>query len=76
MFSRYDFMTGRELKDLFTRRYGTSQGKKLPMNRNQAGYKYRLFFIQEDLSKGINPYLKIEPPPSHISNKDDRNNSY
>ena len=58
MLSKYDLLTGRELKDLFTKRYGTNRGtKKLPMNRNHAGYKYRLFFIQEDLKKGINPYL-------------------
>jgi hypothetical protein len=67
MFSRYDFMTGRELKDLFSRLYGKNQGKKLPLNRNQAGYKYRLFFIQEDLKNGVNPYLSSEGqqlPPS------------
>jgi len=65
MLSRYDLMNGKELKKELTRRYGTNSGsKKLPLNRNVAGYKYRLLFIQDDLSKGINPYLplKVESP--------------
>ena len=62
MLSRYDYMNGKELKAEATRRFGTSNGKKpgLPINRNQAGYKYRLLLIKDDLSKGIDPYLKIE----------------
>jgi hypothetical protein len=58
-------MNGKELKAELTRRFGTNSGwKKLPLNRNEAGYKYRLLFIQDDLKNGINPYLppKIESP--------------
>lgn len=56
-FTKYDALNTIELKKLFTRRYGTNSGKKLPLNRNMAGYKYREFFIQEDLKNGIDPYL-------------------
>ena len=62
MLTRYDFMTRKQLANETTKRFGTNRGKKpaLPINRNQAKYKYRLLLIQDDLSKGINPYLKIE----------------
>jgi hypothetical protein len=56
-------MNGKELKKEVTKRVGTNKGKKpgLPLNRNQAGYKYRLFLIEDDVSKGIDPYLsKLE----------------
>jgi hypothetical protein len=69
MFTRYDQMVARELKAEATKRFGTNSGlknKPLPINRNQSGYKYRLLLIDDDLSKGINPYLKIEPSPSHL----------
>jgi hypothetical protein len=75
MWTRYDQMNGRELKAELSRRFGTNSGcKKLPLNRNEAGYKYRLFFIQDDLKNGINPYLpaKIEPvtaPPEGIASQ-------
>lgn len=65
MLTRYDLMNGKELKEELTRRFGTNSGsKKLPLNRNVAGYKYRLLFIEDDLKHGINPYLplKIESP--------------
>lgn len=62
MFTRYDYLNGKELKAECSKRFGTNNGKKpaLPINRNQACYKYRLLLIQDDLSKGIDPYLKIE----------------
>jgi hypothetical protein len=56
-------MNRRELKDELTRRFGTNSGcKKLPLNRNEAGYKYRLLFIADDLKKNINPYLEQSAP--------------
>lgn len=68
-FTRYDFMNRRELREEATRRYGSNNGKKpaLPINRNQAGYKYRLLLIQDDLSKGINPYHN-KTSPSDVCN--------
>jgi hypothetical protein len=60
-------MNRKELIAESTRRFGTNKGSKpaLPINRNQAGYKYRLLLVHDDLSKGINPYLplKVESPP-------------
>ena len=70
MLTRYDYMNRKELKAEATKRFGTNSGLKppLPINRNQAGYKYRLLLIKDDLSKGIDPYLKIESQsPSHIA---------
>jgi hypothetical protein len=67
MLTRYDAMVRRELKDELTRRFGTNSGlknKPLPINRNQAGYKYRLLFIQDDLKRGVNPYLSEQSVPS------------
>ena len=65
MFTRYDAMVRRELKAELTRRFGTNSGwKKLPLNRNEAGYKYRLLFIQDDLKNGVNPYLSEQSVPS------------
>jgi len=70
-------MNGKELKKELTRRYGTNSGsKKLPLNRNEAGYKYRLLFIQDDLKHGINPYLPLkvespQPPYKGIACEDD-----
>jgi hypothetical protein len=63
MFTRYDFLCGRELKAEVTRRFGTNRGNKpaLPINRNQSAFKYRLVLLNDDLKKGIDPYLKIEP---------------
>jgi len=70
MLSRYDWMNGKELKAETTRRFGTNKGRKpaLPINRNQAGYKYRLLLIEDDLKHGINPYLplKVESPQPSI----------
>jgi hypothetical protein len=65
MLTRYDQMNGRELKAELTRRFGTNSGlknKPLPINRNQAGYKYRVLFIQDDLKNGINPYHNSSSP--------------
>ena len=64
MLTRYDFMNGKELKAEATKRFGSNKGKKpaLPINRNQACYKYRLLLIQDDLSKGINPYHSTTSP--------------
>ena len=57
-FTRYDFMNGKELKQELSRRFGTSTGsKRLPLNRNQSAFKYRLLFISDDLKNGINPYF-------------------
>lgn len=50
-------MNRRELANEFTRRYKKEPNKKQPLTRNEAGYKYRLYFIEEDLKNGINPYL-------------------
>ena len=57
-------MIGRELKNEVTKRVGTNTGLKpgLPLNRNQSSYKYRLFLIQDDLKKGINPYHSNSSP--------------
>lgn len=62
MFTRYDQMTGKELKAEATKRFGTNTGLKpgLPINRNQSGYKYRLILIQDDVKKGIDPYRVAE----------------
>jgi hypothetical protein len=64
MLSRYDYLNGKELKNEMTKRIGTNKGKKpaLPLNRNQAGYKYRLFLIADDLKRGLNPYLEQSVP--------------
>jgi hypothetical protein len=68
MLSRYDLLCGRELKNEVSKRFGTNKGKKpaLPINRNQAAYKYRLVLLEDDLKKGIDPYLKIEPAPATV----------
>lgn len=57
-------MNRKELAAEATRRYGSNRGRKpaLPINRNQAGYKYRLLFIADDLKKGLNPYLEQSVP--------------
>ena len=57
-------MNGKELKNECSKRFGTNSGLKpaLPINRNQAGYKYRLLLIKDDLSKGINPYHNSSSP--------------
>lgn len=62
MLTRYDFMNGKELKAEATKRFGSNKGKKpaLPINRNQAGYKYRLLLIADDMKKGIDPLSKVE----------------
>lgn len=59
MFSKYDAMTRKELKAETTKRFGTNTGLKpgLLVNRNQPAYKYRLVLIQDDLQKGIDPYI-------------------
>ena len=68
MFSRYDFLNGKELKKEVTKRVGTNSGLKpgLPLNRNQSGYKYRLFLIEDDLKKGRNPYWSDEEAEHRI----------
>ena len=60
--TRYDQMTGKELKAEATKRFGTNSGLKppLPINRNQSAYKYRLILIQDDVKKGIDPYRVAE----------------
>ena len=60
MLTLYDFMNGKELKKEATKRFGTNSGKKpgLPINRNQAGYKYRLLLIEDDLKNNRNPYVE------------------
>lgn len=61
-------MTGKELKNESTKRFGTNSGLKpaLPINRNQSAYKYRLLLIEDDKKKGIDPYLPsaatLSPP--------------
>lgn len=55
-------MNRRELANEFTRRYKKEPNKKQPLTRNEAGYKYRLYFIQEDLKNGINPYHSTISP--------------
>jgi hypothetical protein len=64
LWTRYDYLNGKELKKEATRRFGTNKGKKpaLPINRNQAGYKYRILLIEDDLRKGINPYHNNSSP--------------
>lgn len=60
LLSKYDFLNGKELKKEATRRFGTCGGyHKLPINRNQSGYKYRLILIEDDLKKGIDPWVKL-----------------
>lgn len=49
-------MTRTQLADEFTRRYKKQPGQRQPLTRNESGYKYRLYLIQEDLKNGINPY--------------------
>ena len=64
MLTRYDLMNGRELKEEFVRRYGTSLTKRVGINKNASGWKFRVFFTQEDLKQGLNPYINL---PSHNS---------
>ena len=68
MFTRYDLLTAKELKNEATKRFGTNSGRKpaLPINRNQSGYKYRLLLIEDDVKNNRNPYLSAEQqsPPS------------
>lgn len=63
MFTRYDYMIGRELKKEATRRFGSNRGKDgaLRINRNQSAYKYRELFKADDIANGIDPYLKENP---------------
>lgn len=57
-FTRYDYLSGKQLKDEFTKRFGSNTGSaKLPLNRNQAKWKYRLLLAEDDLKHNINPYL-------------------
>ena len=68
LWTRYDFLNGKELKNELTRRFGTNSGcKKLPLNRNEAAYKYRMLFVQDDLKNGINPFLNHDRSSSSVA---------
>jgi hypothetical protein len=62
--TRYDFLTGTQLRNELRKRFQTVSGKKsyLPIRTNEVPYKVRLFLIQDDLKKGLDPY--VESPPS------------
>lgn len=63
-FTRYDFLTGIELRKELSKRFNLVAGKKsdVPLNKKNNPYQIRAFLTQDDLKKGVDPY--IESPPS------------
>ena len=68
-FTRYDFMTGLELRKELSKRFRIVSGKKseIPLNRKNNPNQIRLFLTQDDLKHNRDPYVKIEnPQPTFI----------
>ena len=68
-FTKYDFMTRKELAYELSKRFKIINGKnsKLPIRTNAVPYKLRLFLIKDDLQHNRDPYVKFEnPQPTFI----------
>lgn len=63
-FTKYDFMTGLELRKELSKRFHIVSGKKsdIPLNKKNNPNQIRLFLTQDDLKKGVDPY--VESPPT------------